>query len=98
MKAFTPGHTYSLQSYAAKEGEPQSEVSLDRIQFMKRVGPGYPGNRGAPVDGTNCQEVLRVLIDRIKHLNGQINDLDNTMNLQNLRAILYRFERRAASR
>jgi hypothetical protein len=51
-----PGHEYEL---ASLDGE-----KAVRLTFVKRIGARYPGNKGPSYSGTNCQEVLRVLIDR----------------------------------
>jgi hypothetical protein len=98
MKILDPGHIYSPDRYAAQEGKPQDSSPIQFIAFMKRIGPGYPGNEGNPIDGSNCQEVIRVLIDRVKYLNNQIDCLENALTLADLRAILFRFEVRAARR
>jgi hypothetical protein len=67
-----------------------------RLQ-SKREGPGYPGNVGSH-PGTNIQEVLRVLIDRLKYLNNQIPDNHNSLALSDLREALWFLEHRAAER
>ena len=64
---------------------------------MKREGKGYPGNVGHYA-GTNCQEVLRVLIDRVKYLEGQIPCRENSLIISSLRTALWHFESRAADR
>lgn len=90
MKVIDPGHTYEVEVY---DGIGGSEL----ITFMKRQGPGFPGNTSA-YPGTNCQEVLRVLIDRLKYLDGQIPCDDNKRAITDLRRCLLEFERRAAIR
>lgn len=56
MKIIDPGHEYEV---ASLDGDlPQ------KIVFVKREGPGYPGNVGSH-PGTTIQEVLRVCIDRL---------------------------------
>lgn len=56
MKVIDPGHVYDLRSL---DGE-----QLNRLVFVKREGPSYPGNVGH-YPGTTMQEVLRALIDRL---------------------------------
>jgi len=87
MKVIDPGHKYSL---AHLDGD--GETILD---FVKREGHKYPGNVGAN-PGTNMQEVLRALIDRVKHLNAQKPSIYNRELLDAFRASLYWLERRAA--
>lgn len=89
MKTLDPGHRYLVDSYDG--GKPFE------ITFMKREGKGYPGNVGHH-SGTNCQELLRVLIDRIMYLNRQIAHKNNVASLRKLREVLWLFEDRAAER
>src|SRR5512140_613663 len=69
----------------------------EMLTFVKRQGPLYPGNKSY-YPGTNCQEVLRALIDRVKHLNSQVADEHNAPILRSLREALWLFEARAAQR
>lgn len=64
---------------------------------MKREGSGYPGNVGHR-QGTNCQEVMRVLIDRIKYLDQQIPCGENKGIIRNLQTCIALLELRAAKR
>lgn len=96
MKVLDPGHTFELASYS---GSPPDDVAgfPNVLKFMKREGPGYPGNVGH-YEGTNCQEVLRALISRVKYLDTQVACEHNQMVLLDLRHALWLFERRAAAR
>lgn len=89
MKEADPGHSYELDSYDG--GVPKSLV------FMKRKGPKYPGNTDS-YSGTNCQEVLRALIARVKYLDCQISCPENQIILNSLRDSINAFEIRAAKR
>ena len=89
MKVIDPGHEYELDSYDG--GEPV------RLVFLKREGEGYPFNEGHH-SGTNCQEVLRALIDRVKYLQKQIACEENECIINKLRSCLWEFEKRAAKR
>jgi hypothetical protein len=92
MKVIEIGHHYELECYDVGD-----RVWIkDDIFFMKRVGGHYPGNKGEPHPGTNCQEVLRVLINRIKYLDRQIPCDENKIIIQDLRNALLLFEQRAA--
>jgi len=91
MKVIDPGHVYEVDVYDGDNTETQ------RITFMKREGKGFPGNVGHH-PGTNCQEILRVLINRILYLNNQIPCDDNKRLIYNLRYCLLEFERRAIIR
>jgi len=102
MKIVDPGHTYELEWL---DGKPfpgtyyvdgvLTYTNPSRLTFVKREGAKYPGNAGS-YPGTNMQEVLRALIDRIKYLDAQIRHDYNAFVLQNLRSSLFWLERRAA--
>lgn len=89
MNVLDPGHRYEVASFDG--GDPQS------IVFVKREGQGYPFNVGHH-PGTNCQEVLRILIDRVGYLQRQIPCAENELIIDHLRASLRLFEERAAFR
>ena len=89
MRVLDPDHKYLVQSY---------DGDMDQvITFMKREGEGYPGNIGSN-PGTNCQELIRILIDRVEFLNLQFPCDENNYILNNLRSALFYFEFRAANR
>lgn len=90
MKVLDPGHSYLVNSYDG--GEPQ------KINFMKRVGKGYPGNTGEPHSGTNCQELLHVVLNRTKYLDNQYKHRNNAAIVRKCNEILWLFEDRAAER
>jgi hypothetical protein len=62
---------------------------------MKRIGDKYPGNEFPPNSGTNCQEVLRVEIDRAKYLYNQKPCDETTMIINLARQQIKLFENRA---
>lgn len=92
MKIIDPGHVYLLRMLDSPKQD--SNVLLT---FVKREGEGYPGNVGHH-KGTNLQEVLRALIDRIKYLDNQIHDIRNDQVLHYLRSSILQLEMRAAER
>lgn len=101
MKIIEPGHIYELDWL---DGIPPLECDISEwdfltptLVFVKREGDKYPGNTGHH-PGTNIQEVVRALIDRVKYLDGQIEHPRNTFVLQHLRAVIYQLEMRAAQR
>lgn len=91
MKVIDPGHWYTLHTL-----DGQAEPS-HQLRFVKRMGEKYPGNT-TTYPGTMCQEVLRVLIDRVQYVNNQIPDEHNAETLKYLRYALWMFEDRAAER
>lgn len=89
MNVLDPGHRYELRHL---DGD-----GVSTLTFVKREGLGYPGNVGH-WEGTNLQEVLRALIDRLQYLNGQIADRRNDRVLHCLRLAIWQLELRAAER
>ena len=82
------GHTYKM--FGVGDCPPQI------ISFVKNRGEKYSGNTGKPHGGILCQDLMRVLIDRTKYLNGQGSCMETEMALENLRSALAWFEVRAA--
>jgi hypothetical protein len=86
MRVLDPGHRYALQNLNTEE-----EMIL---QFYKdpalHDGDGYAG--------PSCQEVLRAVIDRVKHLDREKPDVENGHILQALRMAIAGFEARAIRR
>lgn len=89
MKILDPGHCYSLNSL---DGECEQTLT-----FVKREGPGYPGNVGSH-PGTIMQEVLRALIERCEYVQRQVPCAETEAAANLLRAALWLFEARAARR
>lgn len=89
MKVLDPGHLYTLDHL---DGD-----SVEYLRFVKREGSGFPGNVGH-YEGTNLQEVLRVLIDRLKYLDQQLTDICNYKCISYLRDCIEELEIRAAKR
>lgn len=100
MNVIDPGHVYDLDWL---DGKPRTSVEghviapENRLVFVKREGDGYPGNVGHH-PGTNLQDVLRALIDRVSYLNRQIPHVNNVWILVNLRRSVWLLEQRAAER
>jgi hypothetical protein len=92
LKTLDPGHIYALDMLDIDSDERQS---MEMLTFVKRQGARYPGNV-SHYPGTNCQEVIRALIDRIKFLDGQVPDSRNQPIIRHLRETLWLFESRAA--
>ncbi len=92
MKILEPGHVYELDRF-----DKNYETDSGILTFVKRQGRGYPGNVGHH-SGTNLQEVLRAMIDRVQYLNKQIPDDRNDSVITDLRHALWLLEARAAER
>lgn len=89
MKVIVSGHTYSLATYDGWPG-----IADQELHFMMRNGGKYPDNPGIQ-PGTNCQEVLRVLIDRCHYLDKQIPAAETHAAIHLMRTALLQFEIRA---
>lgn len=90
MIIIEPGHKYDLA--------PLDDGVYQTIEFVKRVGKKFPFNAGQVHGGTNCQEVLRVLIDRSEFLQSQDPCAETECIVASLRSALLLFELRAARR
>ena len=99
MKVLDPGHCYHVNIYDLGKGIHSDLLRrcIETIQFMKREGENYPGNVGR-YPGTNCQELIRVVIDRLKYVDNQIMDPANIHAIYSLRTALHDLEIRAARR
>ena len=93
MKVLDPGHLYELDNYMPT-GKPTKLKMV--MQFVKKVGGNFPGNELPEFLGTNCQEPIRVIIDRVKYVNNQKPHPLNTEIIYALRSALENFEVRAA--
>jgi hypothetical protein len=91
MQIIDPGHAYGMEilDYPCS--------AWQTLYFVKREGPGYPGNIGHR-HGVIIQEVLRCCIDRIKYLEKKISHPLNEDVLKDLRDALFLLECRAADR
>ncbi len=94
MKTIDPGYRYALVNY---DNYPQQQGLEQQLLFVKREDENYPGNKGTN-PGTNCQEVLRALIDRCVYLQKQKSCAETEAIIGNLRSALLLFELRAARR
>jgi hypothetical protein len=90
MKVLDEGHRFEL---ASLDGDSAIQV----LQFVKREGPGYPGNVGH-YPGTTSQEVDRALLSRAVYVNGQIPCWQTRVSIWLRAAIIWLYEHRAARR
>jgi hypothetical protein len=87
MKILDPGHEYLAE--ALDGGEPQ------KVTFVKREGPNYPGNIGAH-PGILTQEHLRIDLDRALYMYAQGSCAETDIIINCLRTAIFAFEVRAA--
>ena len=100
MKVLISGHVYQLDLLDKEEGPPLLDPALvnhltgyELMVFLQRGVSGCTRH-----SGYTCQEVLRVLIDRVKYLDDEQAWTGNTEILYHLRSALLLFEHRAAMR
>ena len=89
MKVIDSGHVYKLDSLDGTLSQ--------HLIFVKREGPGFPGNVGHH-PGTTLQEVMRAMVDRVEYLQNQIACDENVAILTYLRWSIWLLENRAARR
>lgn len=89
MKILDPGHKYELDHLDG--------TTKQILTFVKREGDNYPGNQGH-YEGTNLQEVLRAIIDRLEYLNHQAECAETQACSELARIMLLLLEIRASRR
>jgi hypothetical protein len=94
MRILDPGHQYVVANYPCDGGEPIIDELW--IGFVKKIGERFPGNEPPESNGTNCQELLRVIINRCLYLNDQKPSPQTVRIIELARTQLYLFEYRAA--
>lgn len=93
MYILDPGHEFLLDNL-----DVTGEYSyVQTLYFVKRCGPGYPGNVGCH-SGTTVQEVLRAVIARLKYCDNQIQHHANSVAIEGARRGIFALEARAAER
>lgn len=89
MKILDVGHKYELLSIDGKHHQ--------ILQFVKREGIGFPGNKGH-YPGTTMQDVIHCILNRMRYLNNQIPCIENEVIINSLQTCLLMLEQRAAKR
>lgn len=93
MLNLTPGHTYVLENFEATDGGGQT------IQFIHKEPSSEGAEELATVsDGTTNEEVLRMLIDRMKYLQAKFPCRENAIVITKLEESLMWLEKRTADR
>ena len=93
MKVIVEGHTYELERHDVKlDGYP-----VERLQFVNKAKQ-EDGSLVLVADGTTNEEVLRVLIDRMKYLQSRMSCRENAIVITKLEESLMWLEKRTADR
>lgn len=85
----SPGHFYRIKELDGG--------GFQFVRFVKREGPGYPGNVGHS-PGINLQKVFKMCTARLAYLNGQIPCAENVLIQFLLRLSMWLLEFRTARR
>jgi hypothetical protein len=91
MKILTPNHRYELENFE------HPEQSGQIIQFIEKE-PDTLGNAVTINDGTTNEEVLKMLIDRLRGLGQKIPCRENSIAITKCEEALMWLEKRTAER
>jgi hypothetical protein len=93
MIVLSSGHKYELENFEDKQQRGQI------LQFIEKV-PVQEGSADMATvhDGTTTEEVLKVLIDRLKELNAKFSCIENDIAISTLETTLTVLEMRTANR
>lgn len=94
MEVIDPGHKYELAAF-----DTHGLIVCQPLQFVKRNDPPekYPGNDSA-YPGTQIQEVLRALINRVQYVDNQIHCTQTSKVESNLLQSLWLLEHQHCER
>lgn len=92
MKTLNPGHKYELDAFE----DPKNNQS---VQFIEKTKVSQESEELETVnDGTTNEEVLRMLIDRMQHLQNKAPCRENAIVITKLEESLMWLEKRTANR
>ena len=92
MNVIVAGHRYRVQSF-------ENKGAYELIQFIHKEPKQEGSSEFVTVcDGTTNEEVLKVLIDRMKYLNNKIECDENKQVISHLEESLKLLEERTAKR
>lgn len=93
MKVLTEGHRYELANFEKKDETGQI------LQFIQKEPVSEGSTELKPIsDGTTNEEVIEVLIDRIKYLNAKFPCKENACCITHLEEGLMWLEKRTKDR
>lgn len=98
MRVIEPGHKYELE-YFVDEKDLIRSHGHDTIQFIHKTPyPDHPEKLMKVMDGTTNEEVLLMLIDRMRFLNASLPSRQSSIALTKLEEALMWLENRTAER
>ena len=87
MKILTPGHQYELSNVESGSQNIQFVEKIDRVNELANF-----------IDGTTNEEVIAMLIDRMRYLQTQLPCFENALTIQCLEVAMIWLEKRTADR
>jgi len=97
MRVIEPGHIYELEWLDGPASETWG-VAMRDLGLNTLIFVGREREKGIEHPGTQCQEVIRALIDRVQHCDAQLRWEGNDQIVEYLRKALVLFEARALIR
>lgn len=94
MKVITEGHKYELMCF----DPPQSGNDIQNIQFIEKVSIDDKGTLKTLNNGTTNEEVLEMLINRMKYLQNKFPCKENAIVITKLEESLMWLEQRTKNR
>lgn len=99
MKVLTEGHKYSLQSFESAEFNNVDVYDQQTLRFIHKV-PVSPGSTDLETidNGTTNEEVLAMMIDRMKYLQAKFPCRENALVITKLEESLMWLNKRTEER
>lgn len=98
MKVITEGHLYELQNFETTESNNADLPSFQSLQFIHKEPCGDNGAMKTISNGTTNEEVLEMLIDRMKYLQAKFPCKENACCITHLEEGLMWLEKRTRDR
>ena len=92
MKNLIEGHLYELENFENKDDAPQT------LQFIQKEPTDSKGTLRTISDGTTNEEVLEMMIDRMKYLQAKFPCKENACCITHLEEGLMWLEKRTKDR
>lgn len=90
MNVLTPGHKYGLANFEDRD-------TTQELQFIEK-NPLPDGQLVTVNDGTTNEEVLKMLIDRLKYLGAKLSSRENSLAVTKCEEALMWLEKRTRDR
>ena len=99
MKVLTPGHAYALDFFEDKEQPGQVLQFIQKERITKRPGSDEVVDELVTInDGTTNEEVLAMLIDRMRFLHDKLPSRETAIAITKIEEALMWLNKRTADR